>query len=86
MKTRALVFELALFVVGAVVCFSQNVQMGTWKLNEAKSKLSPGAPKNNTVEYEVVGQNVKVTIDGVGGDGKLSIQNGQVSLTAKTIP
>ena len=71
----------------AVPCFAAGQSWdGTWKLNEAKSKLSPGAPKNNTVEYEVVGQNVKVTIDGVGGDGKLSIQNGQVSLTAKTIP
>jgi hypothetical protein len=70
MKTRALVLALALFVVGAAVCFAQNMQMGTWKLNEAKSKFSPGAPKNNTVVYEAVGQNVKVTIDGVGIDGQ----------------
>lgn len=70
MKTRAFVLALALFVVGAAVCFAQNMQMGTWKLNEAKSKFSPGAPKNNTVVYEAVGQNVKVTIDGVGSDGQ----------------
>jgi hypothetical protein len=71
MKTRALILAFALFVVGAAVCFAQNVQMGTWKLNEAKSKLSPGVPRNNTVVYEAVGQNVKVRIDGVGSDGKL---------------
>ena len=70
MKTRAFVLALALFVVGAAVCFAQNMQMGTWKLNEAKSKFSPGAPKNNTVVYEAVGQNVRVTIDGVGSDGQ----------------
>jgi hypothetical protein len=44
--------------------------IGTWKLNEAKSNFSPGAPKNITVVYEAVGDNVKVTIDGVDGDGK----------------
>jgi hypothetical protein len=44
--------------------------MGTWKLNEAKSKLSPGSPKNTTVVYEAAGDNVKVTVDGIGSDGK----------------
>jgi hypothetical protein len=44
--------------------------MGTWKLNEAKSKIGPGAPKNNTVVYEAAGDNVKVTIDGTDRDAK----------------
>lgn len=44
--------------------------MGTWKLNEAKSKLSPGAPKNNTVVYAAAGDSIKVTVDGTDGDGK----------------
>ncbi len=44
--------------------------MGTWKLNAAKSKLVPGAPKNDTVVYEAVGDNVKVTVDGTDGVGK----------------
>jgi hypothetical protein len=43
--------------------------MGTWKLNEAKSKFSPGASKNTTVVYEVAGDSVKVTVDGVDGAG-----------------
>jgi hypothetical protein len=43
--------------------------MGTWKLNEAKSKLAPGSPKNTTVVYEAAGDNVKVTTDGTGSDG-----------------
>jgi hypothetical protein len=46
--------------------------MGTWKLNEAKSKFSPGATKNNTVVYEAAGDSVKVTVDGVDGDGNPS--------------
>jgi hypothetical protein len=44
--------------------------MGTWKLNEAKSKLNPQAGKNNTVIYSAAGDGVKVTVDGVDKDGK----------------
>src|SRR5438045_1725548 len=46
------------------------ITMGTWKLDEAKSKITPNAPKNNTVVYEAAGDNVKVTVGGVGSDGK----------------
>jgi hypothetical protein len=44
--------------------------MGTWKLNEAKSKFSPGMAKNTTIVYEAVGDNVKITIDGFDSGGK----------------
>ena len=37
--------------------------MGTWKLNEAQSKLAPGETRNNTVVYEASGDSLKVTID-----------------------
>jgi hypothetical protein len=70
MKARTIVFTLAMCLVGAAVCFAQDANLGTWKLNEAKSNLAKGAPKNTTVVYEAVGENVKVTIDGVGSDGK----------------
>jgi hypothetical protein len=43
--------------------------MGTWKLNEAKSKLAPGAPKNDKVVYEAEGIDFKVTTDGIDGAG-----------------
>ena len=43
---------------------------GTWKLNEGKSKIPAGAPKNITVVYEAAGDNTKVTVDGVDGAGK----------------
>jgi hypothetical protein len=44
--------------------------MGTWKLNEAKSKIGAGSAKSTTVVYEAAGDNVKVTVDGVDADGK----------------
>ncbi len=47
-----------------------NPHMGTWKLNEAKSKLVPGMGKNTMVDYTEQGDKVKVTVDGVDKDGK----------------
>jgi hypothetical protein len=69
MKARVILFTLAALFVGATVCSADNPQMGTWKLNEAKSKFGPGATKNNTVVYEAAGDSVKVTVDGTDGDG-----------------
>ena len=69
MKTRTIVLTLALCSVAGAGCFA-SPQMGTWKLNEAKSKLAPGGPKNNTVVYEAAGDKVKVTVDGTDRDGK----------------
>ena len=70
MKVRNLVLTLALCFVGAGVCFADNANMGTWKLNEATSKIPTGIPKNTTVVYEAVGDSVKVTTDGSDKDGK----------------
>ena len=52
------------------MCFAQDAFMGTWKLKEAKSEFSPGAPKNTTVVYEAEGDKVKVTVDSVSSNGK----------------
>jgi hypothetical protein len=49
---------------------ADNPHMGTWKLNEAKSKIGAGAPKNGTVVYAAAGESIKVTVDGVDGTGK----------------
>src|ERR1700730_9169623 len=47
-----------------------NPHMGTWKLNEAKSKIPAGMGKNTTVVYEEQKDKIKVTVDGVDKDGK----------------
>ena len=69
MKARTRVLTLALCFLAGAVCFASDVQMGTWKLNEAKSKIAAGAPKNSTVVYEAAGDSIKVTIDGNAPDG-----------------
>lgn len=69
MKIKTIVLTLALCFVAGAVCFASDVQMGTWKLNEAKSKFAPGASKNSTVAYEAAGDSVKVTVDGTDSAG-----------------
>ncbi len=70
MRARAIVLTLALCFVGVAVCFADDAQMGTWKLNEAKSKFSAGTPKTTTVVYAAAGDSVKVTVEGTRSDGK----------------
>ena len=70
MKIRTILLTLAAVFAVVAVCFAADVNMGTWKLNEAKSKISPGAPKNTMVVIAAAGDSVKVTVDGVGADGK----------------
>jgi hypothetical protein len=70
MKTRTIVLTFSLVFSAAAVCLAQGMEMGTWKLNEAKSKFAPGAPKNTTVVLEAAGDDVKVTVDGIDKDGK----------------
>jgi hypothetical protein len=69
MKLKAIVFTLAVFFASAAVCAAQNPHMGTWKLNEAKSKFGKGATKNTNVVYETAGDQIKVTVDGTDGSG-----------------
>jgi len=69
MKVKVIVLTLAVFFASGVVCSADSPQMGTWKLNEAKSKFAAGATKNHTVVYEAAGDQVKVTVDGTDGSG-----------------
>ena len=69
MKRIAILVTLAALFVGVTVCLADSPQMGTWKLNEAKSHFAPNAPKNNTVVYEASGDNIKVTVEGSDSNG-----------------
>jgi len=70
MKTRTIVLTVVVCFLAVTLGYAADAFTGTWKLNEAKSKLAAGTAKNSKVVYENVGDKVKVTIDGTGGDGK----------------
>jgi hypothetical protein len=69
MNVRKTALTVAVLLIGTM-CFAQNPNIGTWKLNEAKSKLTAGFPKNTTVTYEAAGDSFKATVDGVDPQGK----------------
>jgi len=69
MKLRTIVVGVAMCLFSLTLCFAESSMMGTWKLNEAKSKIPAGAAKSVTVVYEPAGDSIKCTIDGVDGKG-----------------
>ena len=55
---------------GTALAQSSNSELGTWKLNVAKSKFNEGAAlKSSTAKIEVAGAGSKNTIDQVSADG-----------------
>ena len=70
MRTKAILASVGSFLAVAALSLAADPIMGTWKLNEAKSKYSEGATKNSTVTYTMAGDMVKCTVDGMDKDGK----------------
>lgn len=70
MKTQIALMAVALSFLTTAACFADNPQLGTWKLNEAKSKLPAEMGKNTMVAYTEQKDKIKVTVDGVDKDGK----------------
>jgi hypothetical protein len=68
MKTKTIALTISLVFVSVALGFQDNPNMGTWKLNEAKSKFA-GKARNHTVVYETAGDQIKVTVDGVDENG-----------------
>jgi hypothetical protein len=73
MRRNVLFPLLILLSASAGLWASDNPLIGTWKLNLAKSRFSPGfpVPKSRTVKYEASGPNgMKYTNDSVLADGR----------------
>jgi len=68
MKAKAIALTISLVFVSVAMGYQDNPNMGTWKLNEAKSKFA-GKARNHTVVYEASGDQTKVTVDGVDESG-----------------
>jgi hypothetical protein len=68
MKAKTIALTISLFFASVAMGFQNNPQVGTWKLNEAKSKFA-GKARNHTVVYEATGDQIKVTVEGVDENG-----------------
>ena len=65
-----IVAMLLITVAACVSVAAADQQTGTWKMNSAKSKYSPGpAPKDLTVKIESDETQIKLNADGTSGDG-----------------
>jgi hypothetical protein len=70
MKTKTALVAVILLFTAATASWATSPHIGTWKLNESKSKLPEGMGKNTTVTYEEQKDEIKVTVEGVDKDGK----------------
>ena len=59
-----------LLAAGIASAAGYDAFIGTWKINEGKSKAAAGMAKNSTVVYTKDGDNVKVAIDGTDAKGQ----------------
>src|SRR5918996_4020963 len=68
---RALSCVAAVCVFSVALIAADNPFVGTWKLNTAKSKGTPGTlAKESTVVFEAVGDQMKRTVTGIDPDGE----------------
>lgn len=74
MRKNLLMVSLAAccaIVVSSSVVLAADNWLGTWKLDAAKSKYSPGpALKSYTLKFEATPEGIKLTADGVSADDK----------------
>jgi hypothetical protein len=72
MRTKNILVALTLLLATSRVGLAaENPLMGTWKLNESKSKYAPGSDRNTTIAYTAAkGDMITCTADGVDKNGK----------------
>lgn len=80
--------NLSLIVMAAALTLSAaDIMAGTWKLNTAKSKYSPGpAPTSGTATYTQDGDWIVAKLDGVGADGKATSTSNRYKRDGKEYP
>ena len=79
--------SLAVILCTTALAWGANPVVGTWTLNLAKSKFSPGpAPMEETRVYEANGEGVKVTVTTIASDGKSTTVNISANYDGKDYP
>jgi hypothetical protein len=71
MRHRKRIFSIVSLCFFAATVFGADLNLGTWKLNTAKSRYSPGpAPKSEIGTFEQVGSDVRLKLDRIDAGGK----------------
>ena len=87
-RLRTSAFVMAGVLAMGISAIAADSNIGTWKMNAAKSKFDPGpAPKSQTLKIEAWGADgVKYTADGMDADGKPSHWEMQAKYDGKFVP
>jgi hypothetical protein len=72
MNMRKICLGLAVCLALSMTCWASDPNVGSWKLNESKSKIPAGAPKNTSVTYTAEGDQYKCVVEGVDAKGSPS--------------
>ena len=89
--TRKLLVQIVMLTLvlslSTAIAFAADTMSGTWKINIAKSKFSPGpAPKSGTRTNTAVDGGMKVVTDGVDSEGKKTHNEYTVKFDGKDYP
>jgi hypothetical protein len=85
--SAAVAGAFAAVLAGAVLAQAPDPQVGTWKLNLAKSKYSPGpAPTSATTQIEAAGAGTKVVVDQSPADGVIRHWEFTANYDGKDVP
>ena len=80
MQVKTITLALAMLTLSVGLRAQQDPLTGTWKINLAKSKFSPGpAPKSRTLKFEAAADGLKITADIANADGTIQ----HIQYTAK---
>jgi len=86
---RATALVMIVIAAAAVELAAQGTDplVGTWELNVAKSKYTPGpAPQSETRTYVVAGQDIEASSKGLDGTGKPTAASWTVNYDGKDRP
>lgn len=90
MRKQMLVCTLAVCgvtLISASLALAGDNWVGTWKLDSAKSKYSPGpAPKSLTLKFDPSPDGIKLTQEGVDAEGKASPGGYTAKFDGKDVP
>jgi len=70
MNLRSLLVYVAVCLGGAAVCCAQDPNLGTWKINDAKSQRPAGGARITSTVYAADGDNMKISQEATDKDGK----------------
>ena len=78
---------LAVLVFFSVTAMGADMLAGTWKLNVAKSKYSPGpAPQSNMIKFDSVEGGIRLVADGLDSQGKKTHNEYTAKFDGKDVP